>query len=112
MSLGLERETDYGEQLAGEGGHLGPPDAIPQEINITETPQAVDPEQLRAMADKFLQPRPDITNRIIRFGQDAVALATHRGVMLYVGIGVASLAGIVGGVVIWQRLRRKDSTSE
>ncbi|MBI4009336.1 hypothetical protein HY357_03815, partial [Candidatus Roizmanbacteria bacterium] len=47
MSLNLERELDYGEQLASEGGHLGPPDAIPQEINITETPQAVDPEQLR-----------------------------------------------------------------
>lgn len=103
---------EWEEQVASEKGHPGAIDAFPSEFSITGTPRAVNPEQLRDMADEFLQDKPHITNAIIRYGKDAVALATKRGIMLYVGIGVASLATVAGSVLIWRQLHKKDSSSE
>ena len=81
---------------------------MPGEIKITDVPGVTNPDHIRDAADNFLQDKPHITNAIIQYGKDAVAMATSRGVMLYVGVGVASLAAIAGGVLIWRQLHKKD----
>jgi len=98
-AIDLEHRADNPPELLG----------MPGEISITGVPGIIQPEEIQDITDRVLEDRPHITNAIIRYGKDAVAMATSRGVMLYVGIGVATLATIAGGVLIWRHLHKKDS---
>lgn len=89
----------------GRNGYI---DHMPGEIKITDVPGITHPDKIKDAADKFLQDKPYITNAIIRYGKDAVAMATSRGIMLYVGIGVATLASAGGAVLIWKKLHKQE----
>lgn len=71
---------------------------LPGEIHVADE---IQPEKTEELAREYLNNRPEILNGAHKYGQDLVAFSSSHGTEILVGVGIATLASIVSGIVLF-----------
>jgi hypothetical protein len=84
-----------------------------QPPNVNELPGTItldtfpDPKNLRKVAREHIKTHHDLLEWAREMGKDLITISTSHGKEIIAGAGVAALAGIIGGIVLYRHTHRK-----
>lgn len=92
------KEFENRDTSPGWGEYPGNEEAIPGIISVDENPSSKNLEQ---KVEEKLKENPQILEMAKRKGQDVIAFSSRHGKVIAIGVGIASLAAIVGGIILY-----------